>query len=217
MLVPARLPKMVAIEIGEQDAVELRDAPVGADQPGAAGDADQGADIVEQVDEQEDEQYLEQAEAVAARQAEHAGEIELEGGLADRGQVVGLGREGDHARDPPGHGGRGDADQDRAAHLPGRQRGGHHQPEQSERGAGRVQVAERHRGRRAGDDDPGILEADEGDEQADPARHRREQMRRDGGDDELADAGEGQQQEGEARDEDVAQSHRPGHAHHGRR
>ena len=141
------------------------------------------------------------------------GEVELEGGLRDRGQVVGLRRERDEAERPAGERRGEDADQDRAAHLPRRQRGGHDQPEQSERGAGRVQVAERHRGRRAGDDDPGILEADEGDEQADPARHRREQMRRDRGDDELADAGEGQHQEGDARDEDAAQRHRPRHAH----
>ena len=193
MLVPARLPKMVAIESVKRMRLSFGIAAVLVDQPGAAGDPDQGADIVEQVDEQEDEEDLEQAEAVAARQAEHAGEVELEGGLRDRGQVVGLRRELDRSRaTQPASVVASDADQDRAAHLPRRQRGGHHQPEQGERGAGRVQVAERHRGRRAGDDDAGILEADEGDEQADPARHRREQMRRDRGDDELADAGEGQ-------------------------
>ena len=60
---------------------------------------------------------------------------------------------------------------------------------------------------------PAFLRPIKRDEQADPARHRGEQMRRDRGDDQLADAGEGQQQEGDARDEDAAQRHRPGHAH----
>ena len=93
MLVPASAPTMVATESVKRMRLSLGMRPSASISPARLGDADQGADIVEQVDEQEDEQDLEQAEAVAARQAEHAGEIELEGGLRDRGQVVGLGRE----------------------------------------------------------------------------------------------------------------------------
>ena len=128
-------------------------------------------------------------------------------------EVVGLRREGDDAERPAGERGGEDADQDRALDLPRRQRGDDREAEQRQRGARRVQVAERDRRRFVGDDDAGILQSDEADEQADAAGHRGEQIGRDRGDDQLADAGEGQQQEGDARDEDAAQRHLPGHAH----
>ena len=72
------------------------------DQAGAASDADQGSDIVEQVDEQEDEEDLDQADAMAAGQAENAGKIELEGCVGDRAEIVGLRPELDRAGRPAG-------------------------------------------------------------------------------------------------------------------
>ena len=86
-------------------------------------------------------------------------------------------------------------------------------PSSASAAPGARRFAKRDRRRFVGDDDAGVLEADEADEQADAAGHRGEQVRWDRGDDQLADAGEGQQQEGDARDEDAAQSHLPGHAH----
>ena len=63
--------------VGEEDAVEAGDGVVGGDEVGAFGYGDEGADVVEEVDEEEDEDDLEEV------QAEGSADVEVEGGLAD--------------------------------------------------------------------------------------------------------------------------------------
>ena len=50
---------------------------VGGDEAGALGDGDQGADVVEEIDEEEDEDDLEGVDV------EGAADVEVEGGGAD--------------------------------------------------------------------------------------------------------------------------------------
>ena len=57
----------------------------GGDEAGALGDGDEGADVVEEIDEEEDEDDLEDADV------ERAGDVEVEGGGFDRRQIVGSG------------------------------------------------------------------------------------------------------------------------------
>ena len=206
MLVPARLPKMVAIESVKRMRLSLGTRPSASISPARRVTPTRVPILSNRSTNRKTNRISNRPRPWLPERPNTPARSSWKAVCVIAVEIVGLGREADLAGEPAGERGRGDADQDRAADLPRRQRGGHDQPEQGERGAGRVQVAERHRGRRAGDDDPGIPEADQGDEQADPARHRREQMRRDRGDDQLADAGEGQHQEGHARDEDAAQA-----------
>ncbi len=103
-------------------------------------------------------------------------------------------------------------DQHGAAHVPDAQRADHDEPEQGERGARRLEIAQRHERRGTADDDAGILEPDEADEQADAACHGGEEIGRDHRDDQLAHARQRQDQESDAGDEHAAQRDRPGHA-----
>ena len=55
---------------------------VGGDEVGALGDRDEGADVVEEVDEEEDEDDLEGSDV------EGSTDVELEGGGGDGGEAV---------------------------------------------------------------------------------------------------------------------------------
>ncbi len=55
---------------------------VGGDEAGALGDGDEGADVVEEIDEEEDEDDLEGADV------EGAADVEVEGGGSDGGEAV---------------------------------------------------------------------------------------------------------------------------------
>ena len=61
--------------VGEEDFVEAGDGVVGGDETGAFGYGDEGADVVEEVDEEEDEDDLEGVEV------EGAADVEVEGGV----------------------------------------------------------------------------------------------------------------------------------------
>ena len=56
---------------------------VGGDEAGAFGDGDESADVVEEVDEEEDEDDFE------GPATESGGDVEMEGGGADGGEIVG--------------------------------------------------------------------------------------------------------------------------------
>ena len=58
---------------------------VGGDEAGALGDGDEGADVVEEIDEEEDEDDLEYADV------ECAADVEVEGCGVDGGEMVGRG------------------------------------------------------------------------------------------------------------------------------
>jgi hypothetical protein len=75
-------------------------------------------------------QDFEQAKAVAAGQAEDAGQVELERRLAERRQAVGFRFHYDHAEQPADDRRRHHADQHRAAYFPHAQRGDQRKTEQ---------------------------------------------------------------------------------------
>ena len=64
--------------VGKQNAVQPRNGVVGRDEPGALGHGHQRAQVVEEVDKEEDEDDLEQA------LVERAANVELERGLGQR-------------------------------------------------------------------------------------------------------------------------------------
>src|SRR5690606_4799708 len=102
--------------VDEQDAVEALDRAVGLDEIRAFGDADQRADVVEQVDEKENKDDLEQTQCHGRR--EYAGDVEFQGGVGQRGDVVGLRRHVDLPQGPAKTGDGEDADEHRALHFP---------------------------------------------------------------------------------------------------
>ena len=72
--------------VGEQDAVDARNLAHLVEQVRLLADRHQGADVVEQIDEQEDENNLHEADAQRAR------DIQLAGGSGQIAQAVGLRR-----------------------------------------------------------------------------------------------------------------------------
>ena len=79
--------------------------------------------------------------------------------------------------------------------------------------ARRGELAQGHRRSRMRDDDAGVFKADEGEEQPDAGGDGGVERRGDGFDQAPAEAGEGEQQEGGARQEDRAEGGWPRHAH----
>jgi len=177
--------------------------------------ADQGAQGVEQVNEQEGKNDYNEvqdldggkvhAEALAEGLAQ-LGEIRRHDLAGDQGVEARLGRGGvdtcqlAYDADQPGGN---DAQEDRAAHIPDVQRGGDQRSNQSQQGADAVggEVLGE-----AGDGDQrgrihrqtGILEADEGDEQANAHGHAPLERQRDGIEDGLAHIGQRQNDEDDA-------------------
>ena len=193
--------------VGEEDAVEARDGVVVGDEPGALGDADQGADVVEEVDKEEDEDDFERVHA------ERAADVEMEGGVADGHGVEGGGRVL-HLVEEDSGGERGEhADQHGGLDAVGLEHGDQKDAEDGELRGVRVQIAQRDGGGGAGDDDAGVEQADEGDEKADAARDRRVELVGDGGEEPLANAAEGKQKKDDAGEEDRAERGLPGDAH----
>jgi hypothetical protein len=76
-----------------------------------------------------------------------------------------------------------------------------------------VEVAESDGGGGAGDDDAGVAKTDEGDEEADASADRGVKLVGNGGDEALADSGEGEREEYDPREEDGAECCRPWNAH----
>ena len=102
--------------VGEEDAVQAGNGVVGGDEAGALGDGDQRAEVVEEIDEEEDEDDFEQAFV------ERAANVELEGGVSERVEAA-VERRPVHEAQRPGDAGDGEhADEDGAADLllPGR-------------------------------------------------------------------------------------------------
>ena len=111
----------------------------------------------------------------------------------DGGEIVGGGLPVDlMAEDAEERGGE-DADQHGCADAEDLQDGDEEEAEDGEGGRRGVEVAEGDGGGGAGDDDAGVAESDEGDEEADASADRGVELMRDGGDEALADAGEGEQ------------------------
>ena len=155
--------------VGEQGAVELAALGCGAQQAGALRHPHQGAGGIEHLHQHEHQhhvQYRGQC-AFASVALQGTGNIQFQqGGCQTR-------RQRDHA--PVLHqpececrsGDRQDAEQHRPAHAPQLQHADQQQPGQRQQGLGPVQVAQGDQGLRVGHHQPGFLQADHRQEQAD--------------------------------------------------
>src|ERR1022692_1453085 len=151
--------------VGEQDAVEARDLPHFVEEVRLFAHGHQGADVVEQIDEEEDENDLQRSEA------QGGGDIEFAGGGGQIAQAIGLRRPFGDAGKQTGGGGGEDADQHGGAHPPRQQGADQQESEERQRGALIGQVAQRDGSSGIGHDDARIAEADEGDEKSHAGGH----------------------------------------------
>ena len=138
------------------------------------------------------------------------GNVQMEGGGRYRRKIQALRLPFHQAQKNTRTGDGEDTDQDRRAHSPRQQRGDEQQPAQSQRCGGLTQIAHGDQSRRAGYNDSGVPEADEGDEKANPHGHRGVQFRGNRGDDELTDAHCREQQKCDSGQEHRTESCRPG-------
>ena len=210
--------------ISQQSGLDAGQLALLVDHVGLGGNADQGAQGVEQVNKQErahDDDEVGDADG---------GEIHLEAlaeGLAQLGKIGQTpgGEQGEiadvvgdidacnlaeHADDPGGQ----DAQQDGAVDILDVQHGGDEQTDESQQGtdAGGVEVVgEAGDGHQGGGvhAQAGVLQADEGDEQADAHAHAPLQVQGDGVEDGLTDIGHGQDDEQDALKEDGQQGDLP--------
>ena len=147
--------------------------------------------------------------------AQGALEVELKEGLRDVGETRrepgAFGKRG-VARDDAERRRRENADDHGGADAHHVENRGEEEAEEREEHLGVGQVAERDRGRFVRDDDPAVLEADEGDEGADPHDDCVLEILRDRVDDPLSDARDGEEKEDHARDEDGAETGLPAEA-----
>src|SRR5208283_4923088 len=193
--------------VGEQRAPGVGEAALLVEQARALGDADQRADVVEHVDEQQRED--EGKRGLEPRPARQEAERQLEedgrgrvGKREDARPQVGDTAAGAVGDKEPGEGYRQDAENDRAPHAARDQERDQDDPGEAEGGGAGREVARADEGGGVGDDDPPALEPYERDEEPDAAGHRELQAERDRRDDLLADPGHRQGQEDDPVDED---------------
>ena len=170
-------------------------------------DGDEGADVVEEIDEEEDEDDLEGADV------ESTADIELEGGGFDGGEAVVHRLPVDLVEEHSEEHGAEDADEHGGSDTEDLQDGDEEQAKEGEGSMRGADVAEGDDGRGAGNDDTGVAESDEGDEEADASSYCGVELMRDGSYETLAKAGEGQDEEDDSGEEDGSEGRLPGDAH----
>ena len=180
---------------------------VGCDEICALRDGDEGADVVEEIDEEEDEDDLEGPDV------EGSADVEVEGGGGDGGEAVVDGLPVDLMEDHSDEHGAEDADEHRGSDAEDLEDGDEEEAEECEGGGGCADVAEGDYGGGAGDDDAGVAESDEGDEEADASTDGGVELVWDGSYETLAKAGEGEDEEDDSGEEDGAEGRLPGDAH----
>ena len=167
------------------------------------GDADQGAGVVEHVDEEECEDDGDQADL------QRLGDIELQkhrrDGRRQRDDAAELAQAERHAGDRC----RKDADQDRARNASGIERPHQDEPERGQQHGRRFEVAECHQRCRVRLDDARALQPDDRQEQADARGDRHLEAPRDRVDHPFADGREAHDQEQDAREEHGAECRLP--------
>jgi hypothetical protein len=177
---------------------------IGRNEAGSLGDGHQGAEIVKQVNEKEDEDDLQQAFA------ESAANIQLESGVGERVKASGGGRPVRLPERPSQRGGGQHADENGAADFFHFQGDHEDEAEEGQRGGGIAHVAQRDQGLRVAHHQARVAEADEGDEQADAAGHGCVKLVGNGLQNHLADAGGGEQKKDDAGEKDRAEGRLPG-------
>ena len=198
-----------ADRVGNEGSVEIADGAVVLHEARLAGDADEHPHVVEEVHHRKGEDDGEESVAQGAL------EVELKEGLRDVGETRrepgAFGKRG-VARDDAERRRRENADDHGGADAHHVENRGEEEAKEREEHLGVGEVAERDRGRFVRDDDPAVLEADEGDEGADPHDDCVLEILRDRVDDPLSDARDGEEKEDHARDEDGAETGLPAEA-----
>jgi hypothetical protein len=177
------------------------------DEAGAVGDGNEGANVVEEVDEEKDEYYFEGATA------QSGGDVEVKGCGLDCGEVVGNGLPVDLMAEDAEQGGGEDSDEHGGSDAKDLEDCDEKETEDREYGRRGVKVAEGDRGGRAGDDDAGVAESDKGDEETDASTDCSVELVGDRGDEALADARKSQCEKDDTGEEDGSEGGLPGNTH----
>lgn len=180
---------------------------VGRHKFGALGDGDEGADIVEEVDEEEDEDDFERAVV------DGSADVEMEGGSTDGGEGVGSRLPVKLVEEEAGEHGAKDTDEHECSDAKNLENGDEQETEDGESGLWGAEVAEGDNVGGAGDDNAGVLKADEGDEEADAPADSSVELMRDGGYKALADSGVGEGEKDDSGEEDRAEGGLPRDTH----
>ena len=163
---------------------------------------DQGAGVVEQIDKQKDEDDCRHPVSRAPRSRARGRWAEALGGADDPGKTA------RPAEDVGG--GAGNRDDDRTGNRAAFERHHDQKPGRREQCRRCLQIAERDESFRIRGDDPGILQRDDPEKEADPGRDRHLLRARDGIDDPRPDRGHADDQEQDAGQEHRAERHLPG-------
>jgi len=194
-----------AESVGDQSAAGAGKFTV-AQEAAFFADADQGANVIEEIDEKKDEDEFAKAEFCGGA------EVQLE-------ERAGRVRQGEKMSGPvtnaernTGKGDDDDAEENGAADA-ARHQGGHEDESGGgEKHLGIGSLAKPHKRGGVGDDDLRVTQTDEGDEQADADGGAVLEAIGDAVDDLFADFGEGEEKKEEAGKKDDAESGLPGHA-----
>src|SRR5947208_4910518 len=192
-----------AESVGGQSAAGAREFSV-AEEAAFFADADQAANVIEEIDEEKDEDELAKAEFCGGA------EVQLEERAGGMRQVEKMGGPVTKAERNTGKGDDDDAEENGAADAAGHQDGDEDESGGGEKDLGVGSFAKPDEGGGIGDDDFCVTQTDEGDEQAD-AGGRAVLEAIGGADDDLfAHFGEGEEQKKEAGHKDAAESGLPG-------
>ncbi len=195
--------------IHQQGLLHAREVTLVIGQLGAVGDADQGAGGVEQVDQHKGEDDSGQADVERPHQIQLAEHRLNAGGHGDEAL------EGDVAKQPAQGGGHYDGDQHGGVDAAGREDADQEEAEQPQQAGQGGEVAHRHHGRGAGHHYAGVVQAEQGDQEADAGGDADPQGERNIGDEPVAHPQQGEDQQAHGAPEDGAHAHLPGVAHAG--
>ncbi len=194
--------------VGDQRAARFRERAAGAEETGAFGDADEGVDVVEHIDNQQRQHDRQRLPKILRDEIEVV--LEHHGlGVARQGKDSG--RHGCHMAafavgdEEADEGDGGDQEHDGAGHAAGDEHGGEDDAEKGECDRRRAKVTLRDEGGFARDDDAGVFQTDESDEQTDAAGDGDFERIGDRVDDLLADTGEREEEKHHAVGEDEAE------------
>ncbi len=123
--------------------------------------------------------------------------------------------EGDIAKQPAQRRGDHDGDQHGGVDAAGGEDADQEEAEQTQQAGQRGQVAHGHHSRGAGHDDPGVVQAEQGDQQTDTGGDADPQGERNVADQPIAHSKQGEDQQTHGAPEDSAHTHLPGVAHTG--
>ncbi len=183
--------------------------PLVISQLGAVGDANQGAGGVEQVDQHKGEDDPGEADVERSHQIQLAEHRLDAGGHGDKTL------EGDIAKQPAQRRGDHDGDQHGGVDAAGGEDADQEEAEQTQQAGQGGEVAHGHHGRGAGHHDPGVVQAEQGDQQTDTGGDADPQGERNVADKPITHPQQGEDQQTHGAPEDGTHTHLPGVAHTG--